>query len=220
MSGKSAPGPRPSQALSEYLRTGLPRQTAFKEKKRGTLHTPVRFGSAPIALHWPMAAMLVATALTMEPKGSFPKGSAECERLKTSHYLLGAGIFAPARRHLAAQVAPHTLNANRAVPWLTIHSDGPPRMVKRPNGSGGEPSSPNCGASAGGKARHLFLARCPRQRLPATGLHTRPEPRCVVFIPLFSRPAKKLNGAGVSFFAANLARRRHSCPGPAATPCL
>ncbi len=35
-------------------------------------------------------------------------------------------------------------------------SDGPSRMVKRPIGSGGEPSSPNCGASAGVKARHLF----------------------------------------------------------------
>ena len=32
-------------------------------------------------------------------------------------------------------------------------ADGPPRMVKRPTGSGGEPSSPNCVASAGGKAR-------------------------------------------------------------------
>ena len=31
----------------------------------------------------------------------------------------------------------------------TIRVDGPPRMVKRPTGSGGEPSSPNCGASAG-----------------------------------------------------------------------
>lgn len=34
-------------------------------------------------------------------------------------------------------------------------ADGPPRMGKRPTGSGGEPSSPNCGASAGGKARQL-----------------------------------------------------------------
>jgi hypothetical protein len=29
-------------------------------------------------------------------------------------------------------------------------------MVKRPTGSDGEPSSPNCGASAGVKARHLI----------------------------------------------------------------
>ena len=34
-------------------------------------------------------------------------------------------------------------------------------MVKRPTGSGGEPSSPNCGVSAGVKARHLsFWAAC------------------------------------------------------------
>ena len=30
-------------------------------------------------------------------------------------------------------------------------------MVKRPTGSGGEPSSPNCGVSAGVKARHPIL---------------------------------------------------------------
>ena len=30
-------------------------------------------------------------------------------------------------------------------------------MVKRPTGSGGEPSSPNCGASAEGRARHLLF---------------------------------------------------------------
>ncbi|MDB5891889.1 MAG: hypothetical protein JWP47_2720 [Polaromonas sp.] len=39
----------------------------------------------------------------------------------------------------------------------TIAGDGPSRMVKRPTGSGGEPSSPNCGASAGVKARHLIF---------------------------------------------------------------
>ncbi len=32
-------------------------------------------------------------------------------------------------------------------------------MVKRPTGSDGEPSSPNCGASAGGRARHLNLKK-------------------------------------------------------------
>jgi hypothetical protein len=37
---------------------------------------------------------------------------------------------------------------------VRIRDDGPSRMVKRPTGSGGEPSSPNCGASAGVKARH------------------------------------------------------------------
>lgn len=38
---------------------------------------------------------------------------------------------------------------------VRIQSDGPSRMVKRPTGSGGEPSSPNCESSAGVKARHL-----------------------------------------------------------------
>ena len=37
---------------------------------------------------------------------------------------------------------------------VTIASDGPSRMVKRPTGSDGEPSSPNCESSAGVKARH------------------------------------------------------------------
>jgi hypothetical protein len=32
-------------------------------------------------------------------------------------------------------------------------------MVKRPTGSDGEPSSPNCGASAGVKARHLTSSK-------------------------------------------------------------
>lgn len=35
-----------------------------------------------------------------------------------------------------------------------MRGDGPSRMVRQPTGSGGEPSSPNCGASAGVKARH------------------------------------------------------------------
>ena len=40
---------------------------------------------------------------------------------------------------------------------VTMALDGPSRMVKRPTGSGGEPSSPNCKASAGVKARHHHL---------------------------------------------------------------
>ena len=37
-------------------------------------------------------------------------------------------------------------------------------MGKRPTGSGGEPSSPNRGYSAGGKARLIFFLRCQWQR--------------------------------------------------------
>ena len=44
---------------------------------------------------------------------------------------------------------------------LTIVGDGPSRMVKRPTGSDGEPSSPNCGVSAGVKARHLISPHLP-----------------------------------------------------------
>ena len=40
---------------------------------------------------------------------------------------------------------------------ITIQLDGPPRMVKRPTGSDGEPSSPNCGASAGVGLVTFFL---------------------------------------------------------------
>src|SRR3954465_15319073 len=39
-------------------------------------------------------------------------------------------------------------------------------MVKRPTGSGGEPSSPNCGASAGGKARQLPSSSCSQAAQP------------------------------------------------------
>jgi len=46
-----------------------------------------------------------------------------------------------------------------------MRPDGPPHMVKRPTGSGGEPSSPNCGASAGVKARQLPLADAPSSTL-------------------------------------------------------
>jgi len=42
---------------------------------------------------------------------------------------------------------------------ITIVADGPSRMVKRPTGSGGEPSSPNCGVSAGVKARQPHLRK-------------------------------------------------------------
>ena len=70
------------------------------------------------------------------------------------------------RQHAAAHPAPTTMRPKRAAPWLTIVLDGPPRMVKRPTGSGGEPSSPNCGASAGGKARQLPLFCAVAQKLP------------------------------------------------------
>ena len=53
---------------------------------------------------------------------------------------------------------PNTMRCRPSLCWqasLTIDTDGPSRMVKRPTESGGEPSSSNCGASAGVKARQL-----------------------------------------------------------------
>ena len=44
-------------------------------------------------------------------------------------------------------------------------------MVKRPTGSGGEPSSPNCGASAEGRARHLLFFLYPLKK-PSTRADT------------------------------------------------
>ena len=55
----------------------------------------------------------------------------------------------------------HQIGHNSDSTGRTISLDGPSRMVKRPTGSGGEPSSPNCGASAGVKARQLSLIPAP-----------------------------------------------------------
>ena len=49
-----------------------------------------------------------------------------------------------------------SVSAGLCRPPDTIEGDGPPRMVKRPTGSGGEPSSPNCGASAGVRLVNLI----------------------------------------------------------------
>lgn len=77
-----------------------------------------------------------------------------------------AGIPTPYRATVRpADRPPWPTPARRAGPALpersalspTIAGDGPPRMVKQPTGSGGEPSSPNCRVSAGGKARQLIF---------------------------------------------------------------
>jgi cytochrome b561 len=53
-----------------------------------------RFSGWSIALHWLMAALLVATAATMELRGMYPKGSDARDLLKTAHYTLGVAVFA------------------------------------------------------------------------------------------------------------------------------
>ena len=64
------------------------------------------------------------------------------------------------RAHGLAQArSPRALRWVQPCHWQsrTMRVDGPSRMGKRPTGSGGEPSSPNCGASAGVKARQPLL---------------------------------------------------------------
>src|SRR6218665_4078242 len=56
-------------------------------------------------------------------------------------------ILRPGQRGSAARAG----RAKQGWPAATIAADGPARMVKRPSGSGGEPSSPNCGLSAGAR---------------------------------------------------------------------
>lgn len=60
----------------------------------------------------------------------------------------------PARQSPYPDLAYGLHSASGRPRHTTIGSDGPSHMVKRPTGSGGEPSSPNCGVSAGVKVRH------------------------------------------------------------------
>ena len=63
-------------------------------------------------------------------------------------------------------------------PAFIIRPDGPPRMVKRPTGSGGEPSSPNCGASAGVRLVNLIIATYHHEAVPSPCLVSQRDPRC------------------------------------------
>src|SRR6218665_3795123 len=56
-------------------------------------------------------------------------------------------ILRPVQRGSAARAG----RAKQDWPAATIAADGPAPMVKRPTRSGGEPSSPNCGVSAGAR---------------------------------------------------------------------
>ncbi len=103
--------------------------------------------------------------------------------------------------------------------------DGPSRMVKRPTGSGGEPSSPNCGASAGVKARQLIpflrpldralrflvvLEHCPRRHACS---------RAVSETELRRKPKTKLQGKQHPISAQRTGLHRRSAdPGRPRTP--
>jgi hypothetical protein len=119
----------------------------------------------------------------------------------------------------------------------TMTADGPPRMVKRPTGSGGEPSSPNCVVSAGGKARQPHKRSPDRSRIRQPGRETGSgdqrslQKGCDVTLvqPIRGEPVSYLVGEGLlrgnrffvrrppsrSFFVARAgshAQRQPRCP--------
>lgn len=53
-----------------------------------------RYSRLSIALHWLMVLLLAATAITMEVRGMYPKGSDAREWIKSVHYVLGLSVLA------------------------------------------------------------------------------------------------------------------------------
>jgi cytochrome b561 len=64
-----------------------------------------RYGSAAIALHWLMLALLAAVYACIELREFFPKGSDTREALKTWHFMLGLSVFVLATVRLAVQLS-------------------------------------------------------------------------------------------------------------------
>ena len=92
------------------------------------------------------------------PKAFFP---AICSHKRASHNI-NQYLVTSLACHMVYVIVFFQCQPARAVYFFgpqspTMRSDGPSRMVRRPTGSGGEPSSPNRGASAGVKARHHHL---------------------------------------------------------------
>jgi len=54
---------------------------------------PQRYSRLSIAMHWLMVLLLIATAVTMEVRGMYPKGTPARELIKSAHYALGLGVF-------------------------------------------------------------------------------------------------------------------------------
>ena len=140
-----------------------------------------------------------------------------------------AMVHAPGRRFLG----PHPQRAMRRsgteqAGQRTINAVGPPRMVKRPTGSGGEPSSPNRGVSAGGKARQLLSKSAHKTGLSVLTATTTPLLFCRAesFSLRFERKdrmAKIGGGCGLPRHDQRLAAvetRRCACPPAQWNPVL
>src|SRR5690348_18115748 len=66
----------------------------------GFKHTPARYSSALIALHWFTLLLLIAVYALMELRGIYPRGSAGRAGMMNWHYMLGLSVLAllPIRR--------------------------------------------------------------------------------------------------------------------------
>ena len=110
---------------------------------------------------------------------------------KGRHYQVGVRLY-------YADAALETSTDGLVIRGARLQSaaDGPPRMVKWPTGSGGEPSSPNCVASAGGKARQPHIRGSRR-----TGLRGLQAPRPATQAPSLARSVSASATVLCSMFA-------------------
>jgi len=60
----------------------------------GFKHTPARYSSALIALHWLTLLLLIAVYALMELRGIYPRGSAARAGMMNWHYMLGLSVLA------------------------------------------------------------------------------------------------------------------------------
>lgn len=80
-----------------------------------------RYSHATLALHWLMAALMVAVFLFIELKGMFPKGSEPREFMKAMHFSLGLSVLGLLVLRLAARFSgpkPPTVPSVGMQTWL------------------------------------------------------------------------------------------------------
>jgi len=74
-------------------------------------NTTDRYGTASIALHWLMLAVLMATYACIELREAYPKGSLPRESLKQWHFMLGLSVLALVWLRLALRATGETPRA-------------------------------------------------------------------------------------------------------------
>lgn len=87
--------------------------------------TPQRYSRLSIAMHWLMVVLLIATAVTMEVRGMYPKGTPARELIKSVHYALGLGVFVLVWVRLMARFSAPTPAIEPAPPaWQSLLGHG------------------------------------------------------------------------------------------------